>query len=214
MATFADFLPWVAMEVEKCPPNVMRDAVRRTVIDLCQYALLWREVEPSYSTIPGSQSYDFITGTRFGLVHKVLSAQIGESRNADLEPKTMEELDEIHPGWQSGKVTGSPSYITQVDPESFMLVPTPVAATPFTLTVALQPKASAATCPSFFLADYHDTIVTGAKARLFAVQNKSWSNPQLAAAYQLMYEAGRNVAKSRAGRSFGRVYLRVKAQFL
>lgn len=215
MATWAQFRPWVLMEVDKAPVPVVDDAIRRTVRDFCQNARVWQEIQNGYNTAIGIQQYQFLPGTNVGEVYLPMAGQIGTQLNQELLFRSNEWCDEAYPGWRGNKHSGRPCVLTVVQPDgTFYLVPTPTQVEPFVLTVALQPRSRASACPTFLLTDHHDAIVAGAKARLMAMNGKEWANPQLATAYAAIYVQARDAANSRAARGFTRGPLRVKGHYV
>lgn len=70
--------------------------------------------------------------------------------------------------------------------------------------VALKPSLTATTVENFIYNDFMDTISDGARAKLFAMVNQPWGNPQYATFYKARYEAFRDKAARTARNGLAR----------
>jgi hypothetical protein len=103
--------------------------------------------------------------------------------------------------------------LTQLSPEGFLLVPTPVAATNVTLTVALKPTRDSTKGPDFLFEDYYEAICAGAKGRLMLTKGKSWTDPQAAALQLAFFNEKITEANVRRSKAFGRGVARVEGSY-
>ena len=146
------------------------------------------------------------------MVTKVLKAWF---KGVELTPQGIDEIKTPSQfNTASGYVVdkGDPRYIYQKDARTFSVYPIPKAADKqsLTLRVALKPTRSATTIDDFIFEEYAETIGHGAITRLALSPGKPYTNPQLAAARNGLYNAGLNVARDRAQKGYVRTSKHVK----
>ena len=86
-------------------------------------------------------------------------------------------------------------FISGDDNVSFTVWPAPAVACTMIYRYSLRPTETAATIPDMVYNLYAEAIAMGAKSKLLALPEKSWSNPKLAAQYTSEFRGQINRAK-------------------
>lgn len=189
---------------------LVENAIRNAVIDLCTRGLVWRVDLDPVDAIANLGEYDFDpdSGT---IVVRALVLWYNKQR---LLMKTPAELAEMYAHWPSE--TGTPLYFTQERPsESFILVPTPIAAFDDAVTgkLAIKPTRNATGCDAVLHETWRETVAHGAKAKLFAMKKKPWSDGGQAGYHQSKFDAEVAAAAQDASSGFTGKPKRVRAHF-
>ena len=88
---------------------------------------------------------------------------------------------------------GTPNGYRLEQNKNFVLYPIPQAddtVLPISVLVAFVPVLTATTIPDQFAEKYLDALMAGTKAKLMAMVGQPWSNPQAAAYFNGLFEAG------------------------
>jgi hypothetical protein len=211
MKPWTRFLPNIQIEVMNCPRAVIVQAIRDTAIEFCEQTKAWQEIQDKYPVGGGLMLNEFVTDPGV----KVYQVRAAEMENDIRLPiRTPEWCDEAYPGWRKGTVTGLPGVLTQLDPEHFILLPTPIEVSYCTLSVVLKPTRDSTKGPDFLFEDYYEAICAGAKGRLMLMKGKDWTDPQAAAVQVAFYNSKLAEANIRRSKAFGMAKVRVESQFL
>jgi len=89
-------------------------------------------------------------------------------------------------------VIGTPSGFTIQFPDKFILVPMPQTAytNSIKMTLSIKPTRTSTGMEQWVIDKYREEIAHGAKAKLFALPQKPWSNSDEARFHQAMFETG------------------------
>ena len=210
MATpYSTFLTKVSPEVPGCPLSVAEDAVREAAIEFCEKGWAWIHTPAAISSVANQGTYAF-TPPVGAMVSRVLQAWYD---NRQLVPRTADQLAEDYANWTT--VTGSPKYMIQNDEENLTVVPNPTAAVvdAITMRVALRPTRASTDIETRIYEHHLDAIAMGAKAKLMMMADKTWSNLNMAATYQSMFDDKIAVARYKAQKGYGRATRRVAGSF-
>lgn len=185
----ADLTQYIAGDVPGCPESTIRRALLAAAIEFCRETLAWDEIQDPITLGTNTPTYDIESpsGARVVAI-KQLSGPFG-----DLRPKTMAEIAQLLPDWQTAK-SGLPAYYNSaVDLASIRVFPTPYQPNGAQLTprVAYAPTLAATTLPDTFVEERLDALLDGARARLMVQPQKAWSNPQLAGYHKDLFEAAK-----------------------
>jgi len=201
--------PLVLPQVPLCAPPIVTKAIRNAVREFCDRTYVWKKV----FSIPvgGSRGeYDLPSAANYAVCRLDAAVLAG----TDLQVEAPERVTEFYPDWTAGTVTGQPSILTQLHPDTFWLVPFPASDQTVTLTVSLRPPIAAPKVDDWLIEEYEETIVAGALARLKSMTAVPWGNPAEAAAFARAFDGGCIDANYRASKAFGRAPIRTRAQFL
>jgi hypothetical protein len=199
---FDDFYPYIAPEVLGCPDPIMRNAVNLAAIDFTRETLCWTELQSPIKLVENTPDYelDIPAGAYMTTVRDVWC---GARR---LAPKTMAEIQEALPDWQTS-TSSQPSFYNQgVDRGSIRIYPTPASLTgaeTIVVRAAYVPTAAATTLPDFLGQRHLDVISSGAKSRLMFMSSAPWANKDMAVFYKQVFDDG--VIKSKIDEAHDRV---------
>lgn len=199
MIQITEWLREVLPSLPGCPePSVVR-ALRDSAIEFCNRSLIWRhEVEP-IPVVKGINDYDLDipANTNIASFIRVRHAE----RNAPLELRTTDELDDMSPGWRG--LVGIPQYFVQHGQFGIVLdrLPRETKRNVLAATLALKPTNTANSLPDVLYIDWKEEISNGARSRLMIDTNRQWSNPERAAIADREFSNGiqRAALKSRLG---------------
>lgn len=209
-----EFLPEVLLEVDDCPQALAVSAIRNAAITLCKKSRVWREYLDAITVKTGQADYELDQPTDTNIV-MVVSARCGADPNKiDMKgPFSEKHLDRDLPGWRN-YTANIPSVFLFDGTITMTLVGTPTEdiTNGLLVRVALKPTTTASEGPDILLADYHEAIGYGAKARLMAMPEKEWSNPNLSMYYDKLFARACVDAWAKAARGNGTKDLRANDQ--
>ena len=189
--------------------------IRAAVIDFCQRARCWVIDGAAITSVANTAVYALPAST-------VASTEdVGVIRVTYNNGTQVTELAPISRARAAAKYgdawmtyAGDPLYFLQDDPSSVRLLPVPSTglANALVISIAIKPIRTATVVPDWFFSNYFETIAKGAKARLFAVPKKPWTDLALSQHYQSQFESDILQASSdRSAGDFGKYRLRVIA---
>lgn len=206
------FLDYVMPHVPGCTVNMALHEIKSTIIDFCEKSLILQETLDPITAVRHVTDYDF-EPSKDRIVVKILS---GWYKDRKLDPRGTDEIND--PSVYNSVINsvepryGDPWIVTQKDPRTFTLYPSPeeTVANSVTLRVATKPTRSVETIDDFIYEDYAETIAHGTISRLAISPGKPYYSEKLAVAREALYRAGLNVARDRALKSFVRANKQVK----
>lgn len=211
MATTEDFYPWITAEVIGCPEPTMDLAIRSTIIDFAEKSLVLQQDHDPITAIANIQDYD-LEPPRDHLVTKIMKVWY---KGQELDGETPDEIKtpsvyNRNSGYLVNR--GDPRFYLQKDPRtvSFYPIPEETARQAITMRVALKPTRAAQTFDDIFLEEYAETIAHGALTRILLSPGKTYSNEKQAVARNSLYQAGLNLARTRANNGSVRASRHVK----
>lgn len=189
--------------------TLVKNAIRNAAIEFCDRTWVYRVAHDPLAVEANVPDYELEPPTKTALV-KVLRAWYDKK---EIYPKTQDELAQLFSHWPS--ITGTPLYFTQRSPDVLLLVPTPAASLQDALTaeIAIKPTRASTGISTDLFEKYLEEIAYGAKARLFAMSRKPWSDVTLAAYNRGMFDECVGKAKVQAVKGHTRARLRVKPHF-
>lgn len=208
MKAWSYWFPDLAIHVPGCPSVLMVHELRRAAQTFFERSRAWRvtqapiAVGAEVSELPSAP-----TDATMDLVEVEAAWYDGKP----LDPITLEELDNaFHDDWQAH--TGTPSRYLEPTAGTLRLYPVPVAAatTGLKLRLIVKPSDTSLGLPDDMAARYRDAIHLGAKSRLMAIPNKTWTNLELATAFGTSFAAQADAAGGKSAR--GNVHARVRAR--
>lgn len=207
MTTLTAWIEHVAADVPGVGPDLLTDAVRDALIEFCERSRAYRYDVPAIDVVGLTATYTptLPDGTR---LWDVISAK---HNGKTLDPTTKPWLDAHINRWGEANTTGVPGYyLLTNDRQSVRLVKTPADSLDdgLELELALKPTRAATSVPDFILEDHKYCIQDGAKWKLFSMQKKPWTSPQLAAYHMQEFASACGVAAAFADRDNTRAPLR------
>lgn len=204
---YDQFLPEVLPFVPECPEVVALNAIRNACIEFCDKSLYWLYTHIPFSPVEDTATYTLSIPPGTTAVD-ILSAWYD---NLPLSPRGEDELTKIYP-LNYPAVGGSPRYITQRTQSSVTLVPYPttVIENAVTLTVALKPTRASSGVGGAIYENWAEGISYGARARIHALPNQSFSDPMAAMKYAMMFNTVIGKATIARNRGLTRATQRVR----
>lgn len=191
MATlaFSTFLKDVLPIVKGCPQPMVIDALRDAARELCERAPIWRDEVDSIMYVAGVAEYDLSAPDNTEIVQVV---EVYQNGYGPLQQITEQALSAADPRWKE-RTSNQPTYYIHpaIDVLRIVSIPSVSATTPLVIKGWLQPSLSATEMDSKVLTKWRDHIVYGAKARLLALTEVSWSNPAMASYYAVSFETSK-----------------------
>lgn len=207
MKPLSDFYPRIGTHVVGCPEPTMAQALVDSAIAFCEESLVQREVLDNLQTAANNNAYELDTPAQ-QQVARVISVsrdgQILKSIPADMKPAGTS---------QTGKPAG---YYTRRNGSQLelVLVPTPDKRYSLGIEVALRPNRSATQLEDDLYELWVETVVAGAVARITAIPNQPFSDPNKSvAAYASALLGARRARNEGAfGRLRGSITARINPQ--
>jgi hypothetical protein len=197
MATsYESFVSEVTPFVPGCPDALVISYIRKTVIDLCVRASVYRRDLDPISAQEGTHEYELEapTGT---VIHRIDGVtHLGKP----LDAVNGQLLNTRYPSWREESARGTPRVFMQRPEQLIWLVPTPAASASASTIVSavLKPLRSSKSCADDVMEDYVDTIISGAIANLMRMPGMAWENANLSNAYMGLYLQGVSDAQEHA----------------
>lgn len=179
-------LPYLLPEVPGVPDALAVQAIMRTANDFCIESGVWSEIQDPIAVLDNVNEYDLETpkGAQISTIKSIWMV------NRELVPVTMERLQEMIPNWQEAKGSDPAYYNCPNDWSVVRIYPIPFGANKAKMTIraVYTPDQFGAFLPQFLVDRYLDELLAGTKARLMMMPGKSWTNEQLAAMNQGIYQ--------------------------
>ena len=206
---YADLLDEVLPSLLADPSDpVTENAIKRSVIELCQSAWIWKHLIEPTDVAAGEVVHDLEVPAG-AVVAQVLSVALDGER---LKPQSIDWLDHTTPDWHSAQ--GMPVWFTQTNTQQIVLVPAPASDMPaaLTATLALMPSKTATTFPQWIADRYLYVLADGALSKLMLMPGRPWSDMAGGADRRMRFEAGIANARAAAVADLGRAPMRVRTQ--
>ena len=209
---FSDIVNRLSPSVPGCPQPVIEQYVRDAAIEACERTLAWRYEQPSIRLTKGAAEYAYESPTD-AETHAFITATCNDEQ---LTPVTLERLYDLYPKWPNQDSTeyATPRYITQLDPDHFMVAPQPDATVSYDIRmiICLKPLRTSTKMDKSVLDDLETVIMHGALQHLLVLPDRSWSDRELAAyhAKQFIFKLAERRARTNLGAS--RASMRVQMQ--
>jgi len=189
MATrlFSDLVNRIAANAPGAPQPVIISHIRDAAIETCERTLGWRYEQATITLTAGTYAESFLPPDANTEVQAILTASINGN---DLPAKTIEGIHQLYPKYPSSVAAErtTPQYVTQVDPDTFYLVPVPINSTDTVeMFLALKPIRSATGMDKTAMDAMETVIVHGALQSLLTMPETTWSDTELAAYHAKQY---------------------------
>ena len=213
MATtlFAALLPQILVEVPGVSDPLGEQVLRNAAIEFCERTWVWRVDQEPLPAEAGIADYELELPDNTALV-KVLDVWFNGDR---LTPVGPDQLADEYGDWATQ--TGTPRFYTQESPAAvILLVPKPEVADADAITakLAVRPSRTATGMDADVLDKYFEAIACGAKAHLFSMANKPWSDVSAANLNRALFEGAKGAANVAASKGHVRAPKRVPARFI
>lgn len=202
MTPLSAFLPLILPFVHDCSNQAATITARFAAIEFCEKSdWLQYEVDP-ITVQAGIAAYE-IEAPEDSLPMRIKSATI-LGQTIPLEAKTQDELARMYGEWR--EKTGSPRYMTQVNTNEVILVPSPTTriAAGLRMIVTVRPTNDAASIDDDLFNRWAEPIGYGARARLMEMAGQPYYDPSNAPAAWKVFRQAISDAKAQRLRDIGR----------
>lgn len=182
-----------------CPSLVMADAIRQTVIDLCERAQVWKYTHPDVAVTTPAYNYSFSPPDAQSVVSLILTARLDD---LPIDILTPEQGITTFPQFPDTTNMGEPTALWQMDQRGFNLAPTPDIAYTLKLTTTLKPTVTSTGADATVIQEHLETIIHGSLHRLLLQKKREWYDADLAGYHGKQYSYKLNVFRSQAQRGF------------
>lgn len=181
MKEFIEFYRFIKPGCIGAPEPLIDSCILKAAIEFCERTRMWRVIETV--TITGN---DPIVAPADAAILKLEDVRF-EGRQ--LEPISVSDLNNLYPDQDWATITQEqPRYITQLTPNTMMLVPSPPVAGEVKLTMQLKPSQTTEQLPDFIFDLYQQVIADGALAEILATPGQSYTNPDMAGVYSARFQ--------------------------
>lgn len=197
------FLPKIMPYAPGCPEPTAMAAIITAAQTFCERTRLWRDRD-QFSVTP--TSCNVMCAPEGANVFEIESARLD---GYQLTPISLADLDFKHPNWRQYS-QGSGKWITQVEPDTVMVVPATTGT--LELSLILRPADDADQLPDFISALYRQCIADGALAEILMLPGQPFYAPDRAQYYAGRFEAKLGELNTRSIRGQQRAPVRTRAQ--
>jgi hypothetical protein len=179
-------------------------------IDFCKMSLAWNEDAAPINIVVDTAAYNLVSPITNTEIVEVMELYV------DSEIVTPSTWREITDNYADAKtLTGSAIHYVQNYAEKLTLFKIPNAAITGGLTykVAIKPTRIATVINDSIGSRYYDAIADAAKARLFEIPSKPWSDGQASLFYKSKFEAAAQAARDEIVSGLGRGSVRTKIYY-
>ena len=188
---FSTLVTRLTPSVPGCPQPVIDQYVRDAAIEACERTLAWRYVQPKIRLTTGVYDYGYESPNN-SEVHAFIFATVNGNR---LTAVTLDHLHDLYPKWPDFPSTeyANPIHISQLDPDHFVVAPTPDSITTYDLRMitALKPLRTATDMDTTVFDELENIIMQGALQHLLVLPERTWTDRDLA-----KYHAGQFISKT------------------
>lgn len=187
-----------------CARLTIQQHLRNAAMMMCQRSRLWRYSD-EFSVSEGSDA--LLISPDGG---DIMEIEFAKFDGTDLEIIDLVTLNERMPDWQTA-VGSTPRYITQVDVDSVLVVPS-MAGT-LHIDMFLTVADDATQLPQFLVDKYSVELAAGALANILMLPDKKYTNPTMAGVFQTRFENALNSISGGNIKGQQRAPVRTKANF-
>ncbi len=204
--TWDEMVRIIALDVAECPEIAIVEKLRLAAREFCIRSWAWREDLDPLETI------ELIDEYRLPLPAGAVMVQVLTVKydGVEIDPGSDEGLEELL-GDLDSLDPGRPGHYLSPHIGSIRLVPRPaLSGGRVTVKAALAPTFDAIGLPDFLVDRWGETIMAKARALLFRMDNRPWSDSASATDFETQFNASVGSAKGRAARANTRARTRVR----
>lgn len=185
MIAWSAFYPFVIPELPGAPSPLVDFWLIQVAREFCERSRAWVETTPPVDAVQGQSAYSPTPPSETEIVQIVAVNYLGKPLN----PKLPGELQKDYGNWQAK--LGTPASFTSNGLGQALLVPVPDQsnAGAIVMNVAVKPTDTASGVADWVFSRWRNALAAGAKAKLMAMADKPWAQPDRVPLYQAMFEA-------------------------
>lgn len=210
MKAWSAFYPDVAPELPGAPYPMVDHWLRNAASEFFDRSKAYVVDLASVDAVANQMAYTIPLAANTELVEVITAWFSGDK----LTPKGRQFLEREYVDWMAE--VGTPEYYTQQDTMSLLLVPAPSAAETGSIKIkaAIKPGIAATGVDDWLFSQYRLAIAAGAKAKMMAMPNVGWANPERAALNEAKFEDAISTAITKANSGYVRARPRFSGSFL
>ena len=202
----SEFEKLVSIDVIGCGTGLLTYNTRQSIIDFCDqtwiltkdinYTVSSSDIEDEINDYVDFDLAEYVSNSRpLGVLRLFIAGSEYVARYAEIV-NDITEFDTVM--GTSVKLFSFP------DNDTIRIYNLTTADTPIYLRIAFKPSQTATTVESVLFEDWVEPIVSGAKYKLQAMPNKSWSDPESAAFNRSVFKQGMASAKAKMNKGFSK----------
>lgn len=209
MKAWAEFYPDSLPELPGVPLVMLDHWLRQTAIEFCERSRAYVVELAPIDAVAGQMAYPLTLPAETDLV-EVVGVEFADE---PLDPRAPGELRREYGNWRAE--IGTPQAYTQRGLDALLLVPAPAAAAAAAIVVeaALKPAAAATGIADWVFTRWREPLVAGVKAKLMAMADRPWTQPDRVPLYAGQFEAAIASATTAANAGFVRSRPRARGVF-
>lgn len=174
MKLWSAFYPDVLPELPGAPLPVVDHYLRNATIEFCERTRAYVVDLALIDAVAEQMSYPLVMPADTELVDVVSAKYLGES----ITPKSPGYLDDKYGDWTVE--TGTPEHYTHQATDAILLVPAPADAATDALKIkaSIRPALSATGVDDWFFNLYRLSLAAGCKAKMMAMKDVTWADPE------------------------------------
>lgn len=202
MTTFAAMTSEISAHLAGCPQQVMENAARKIVRDLCYRARVWRDFATQVTLVVGDYTYSLVPTQSYAEVVSVIYADtLISSNKRELPFVGYSKVRAQYPSWPEN-YAGTPAVVTAVKIGEVRLAPVPDTAGTMNTYVALAPTLTATQWDTDQYGRHHRAVFHGVLYDLMMMPGRVWSNAQLAQSHGKQWNYLLNEARINADHDY------------
>lgn len=202
MQLWPAFFPDMSPHLPGCPSVVLRHELRRAAQRFFLNTQAWQMLLPA---IPVAAGTDSITLPAPAADLEIVRIESATYDGVRIEVKSATAIEGENPDdWTAH--TGTPNTLIQLTPGIVIPYPVPAttAASGLRLRVSVRPNESSLGIPDEMATRFREAIIAGANSSLMLYPGKPWTNPDMAAVNNQIFQSAIGEARAAAARSYGR----------
>jgi hypothetical protein len=210
MKLWSAFYPDVLPELPGAPLPMVDHWLRNVTIDFCERSKAYVADLALIDAVAEQMSYPLVMPAGTELVDVVSAWFIGE----EITPKSPGYLKDKFGDWMAE--TGTPEHFTHQATDAIMLVPAPADAATDALKIkaSIRPALTATGVDDWFYSQYRLALAAGCKAKMMAMKDVPWADPERVALNLSTFEAAISKAIGAAANGFTRARPRFNGGFV
>lgn len=206
MKPLDDILPGIMPYAPGCAAPTAYFAIRQAAIEFCERTRLWR-YEDEFAV--NAAIDEPIMAPSGAVIHEIEAVRFDGD---ELCPQTVAWLDQHCAGWRASDYSGTPSYVTQTDPNTIRIVP--LGTGTVSVSLWLKPAQDADELPDFLVDQYREVIAHGALVRILSIPNQSFSDPNMAIMFGQGFQGRLDSLSAKGFTGQQRAPMRTRGSFL
>lgn len=189
-------LPDLLVEVDGCPEVTAIAHLRKAARAFCESTHVWTVTLDLFNTVAATAAYSLDLPAGSSVV-RIARVNVGDEKGVDIL-----DLEDAKAAIDCGRQRTFAWW----DAGQLRIGPTPARVMPVSVQLSLKPSLGAEGVPDWLAEDHADTIREGAKATLFAMPRKDWTD--LTAAQIASGESSSDINAAAINKSKGRARTR------